>query len=123
MANFVINEEMKTNILNLYFKEKYTMKQISVKTGISRYTISKILHQDQRFKSEKENRKEEKLKQPQKNKVIFDKNGNSYSTKVSIPYNYIKKMGITLDDRLIEVVYDENENVIILYELNILGKK
>lgn len=114
MANFVINEELKTNILNLYFKEKYTMQQVSTKTGISRYTISKILHQDKKFENEKKNRREEKLKQPQRNKVIFDKNGNSYSTKVSIPYKYIKKMGISLDDRLIEVIYDENEKAVIL---------
>lgn len=114
MSNFVINEKMKTNILNLYFKEKYTMQQVSVKTGVSRYTISKILHQDQRFKCEKDNRKEEKLKQPQINKLIFNKNANSYNVKVSIPYNYVKKLGFNLDDRTVEIILDENKKQLIL---------
>lgn len=114
MANFTINEELKNNILNLYFSDKNTMKQISEKTGISRYSISKILHKDKRFENEKKNRREEKLRQPQINKVIFDKNGESYSAKVSIPYKYIKKMGINLDNRLVEVSFDENKDEVVI---------
>lgn len=114
MANFIISEEQKSNILYLYFTDKNTMQQISEKTGISRYSISEILHKDKRFENEKKNRKEEKLQQPQINKVIFDKNGNSYSAKVSIPYKYIKKMGISLEDRLVEVSFDENKDEIVI---------
>ena len=101
MSNFVINEEIKNNILDLYFTDKNTMQQISEKTGISRYSISEILHKDKRFENEKKNRREEKLQQPQINKVIFDKNGDSYSAKVSIPYKYIKNMILT-DQELIK---------------------
>lgn len=114
MAKFIISEEQKSNILDLYFTDKNTMQQISEKTGISRYSISEILHKDKRFENEKKNRREEKLQQPQINKVIFDKNGNSYSAKVSIPYKYIKKMGISLEDRLVEVYFDENKNEVVI---------
>lgn len=114
MSNFVINEEIKNSIIDLYFIDKKTMNEISTETGISRNSISKILHQDKRFENEKKNRREEKLKQPQINKVIFEKNGNSYSTKINIPYKYLEKMGISKENRLIEVIYDENKNEIIL---------
>lgn len=110
MSNFIINEKWKNEILNLYFKEKNTMEQISDKTKISRYTISKILHQDKRFESEKQNRKEEILREPQKNKLIFHKNNNSYNVKVSIPYSYVKKLGFTLNDRITEITLDEKMN-------------
>ena len=112
MSNFVVNEKIKSDILNLYFKEKYTMQEISDKTTISRYTISKILHQDKRFEDEKNNRKEEKLKQPQVNKLIFDKNKNTFNVKVSIPYNYIEKLGLSRDDRIVEVKLDEKKEEI-----------
>lgn len=112
MSNFVVNEKIKSDILNLYFKEKYTMQEISDKTSISRYTISKILHQDKRFEDEKKNRKEEKLKQPQVNKLIFDKNKNTFNVKVSIPYNYIEKLGLSRDDRIVEVKLDEKKEEI-----------
>ena len=114
MSNFVVNEKIKSDILNLYFKEKYTMQEISDKTSISRYTISKILHQDKRFEDEKNNRKEEKLKQPQVNKLIFDKNKNTFNVKVSIPYNYIEKLGLSRDDRIVEVKLDEKKEKIII---------
>ena len=114
MSNFVINEEIKCNILNLYFKDNKTMKEIEQTTGISRNSISKILHQDIRFFEEKEKRKESKLRQPQTNKVNFNKNGNSYSTKINIPYLYFKKMGIDKENRLVDVIYDENKKEIIL---------
>lgn len=114
MSNFIINEKLKNEILNLYFKEKNTMEQISDKTKISRYTISKILHQDKRFESEKQNRKEEILKRPQKNRLIFYKNNNSYNVKVSIPYSYVKKLGFTLNDRITEITLDEKNERIIL---------
>ena len=58
--NFVINEEIKCNILNLYFKDNKTMKEIEQTTGISRNSISKILHQDKRFLEEKDKRRESK---------------------------------------------------------------
>ena len=114
MSNFVINEEIKCNILNLYFKDNKTMKEIEQTTGISRNSIGKILHQDKRFYEEKEKRKESKLRQPQTNKVNFNKNGNSYSTKINIPYLYFKKMGIDKENRLVDVIYDENKKEIIL---------
>lgn len=114
MSNFVINEEIKCNILNLYFKDNKTMKEIEQTTGISRNSISKVLHQDKRFYEEKEKRKESKLRQPQTNKVNFNKNGNSYSTKINIPYLYFKKMGIDKENRLVDVIYNENKKEIIL---------
>lgn len=114
MSNFVVNEKIKSDILNLYFKEKYTMQEISDKTTISRYTISKILHQDKRFEDEKNNRKEEKLKQPQVNKIIFDKNGSSYSTKVTIPYKYLSAIGINLKEKLVEVEFNKEKDEIII---------
>lgn len=112
MSNFVINEKIKNDILNLYFNEKHTMQEISDKTSISRYTISKILHQDNRFENEKENRKKEKLKQPQINKLIFDKNKNTFNVKVSIPYDYIEKLGLNRDNRIVEVKLDEKKEEI-----------
>lgn len=114
MSNFVINEEIKCNILNLYFKDNKTMQEIKQTTGISRNSISKILHQDIRFFEEKEKRKESKLKQPQTNKVNFNRNGNSYSTKINIPYIYFKNMGIDKENRLVDIIYNENKNEIIL---------
>jgi len=114
VSNFVINEEIKCNILNLYFKDNKTMKEIEQTTGISRNSIGKVLHQDKRFYEEKEKRKESKLRQPQTNKVNFNKNGNSYSTKINIPYLYFKKMGIDKENRLVDVIYDENKKEIIL---------
>ena len=114
MSNFVINEEIKCNILNLYFKDNKTMKEIEQTTGISRNSISKILHQDIRFFEEKENRKESKLRQPQTNKVNFNKNGNSYSTKINIPFLYLKKMRNKKENRLVDVIYKENKKEIIL---------
>lgn len=44
MVNFVINEEIKNKILDLYFIDKKTMNEIKKETGISRNSISKILH-------------------------------------------------------------------------------
>ena len=85
------------------------MKEIEQTTGISRNSIGKVLHQDKRFYEEKEKRKESKLRQPQTNKVNFNKNGNSYSTKINIPYLYFKKMGIDKENRLVDVIYDENK--------------
>ena len=115
MSNFVINEEIKCNILNLYFKDNKIMKEIEQTTGISRNSIGKVLHQDKRFYEEKEKRKESKLRQPQTNKVNFNKNGNSYSTKINIPYLYFKKMGIDKENRLVDVIYDENKKYVIIF--------
>ncbi len=47
-------------------------------------------------------------------KVLFNKSGgnaskNSYSPKISIPKNWIDDMGITLNDREIEVRYEDKK--------------
>ena len=127
MSNFVINEEIKCNILNLYFKDNKTMKEIEQTTGISRNSIGKVLHQDKRFYEEKEKRKESKLRQPQTNKVNFNKNGNSYSTKINIPYLYFKKMGIDKETFIknIETLLSQKNKVsgnVQLYVSNDLNK-
>lgn len=50
-------------------------------------------------------------------KVMFNKSGgtsrgNSYSPKISIPKAWLDDMGITLDKRYVDVIYDEKKIVI-----------
>lgn len=108
MSNNTINNELKNKILKLYFEDNQTMQEISNIVNISRYTISKILHQDNRFIKDKTKRKLDRLRKPQIRKLIFNKKDNSYTVKVSIPYNYIEKLGLNIEDKIVDVKLDEN---------------
>lgn len=112
MSNYIVNDELKNRILKLYFEDNETMQKISDTVNISRYTISKILHQDNRFVKDQEIRKLERLKKPQKRKLIFNKKGDSYNVKVSIPYNYIEKLGLSIENKMVDVKLDENNKKI-----------
>ena len=48
----------KEEILRLYFKEKLKQVEISEIIGISKNAVSKVVKQDSRYKSEKNNRKQ-----------------------------------------------------------------
>lgn len=114
MSNHIVNETIKSQILDLYFNKTETMKKISDITGITRNTISKILHQDSRFLDKEKKVKEERLKKPQKRKLIFNKNGQSYNIKISLPYEYVKKLGFDINNRIANVELNEDNDQIII---------
>lgn len=118
MSNYVVNDDIKNQILDLYFNKNETMQKISETTGVTRNTISKILHQDNRFLNKGKIIKERRLKKPQRRKLIFNKNGQSYNIKISLPYEYIEKLGFDISNRIAKVELDEKNNQIIIYKEN-----
>ncbi|WP_304683083.1 sigma factor-like helix-turn-helix DNA-binding protein [uncultured Clostridium sp.] len=116
MAKYVVNDDIKNQILDLYFNKNETMKKISETVGITRNTISNILHQDNRFFIKRKIIKEERLKKPQRRKLIFNKNGQTYNIKISLPYDYIEKLGFNISNRIANVELDEKNDQIIIYK-------
>lgn len=51
-------------------------------------------------------------------KIIFNKSGDGYlSGKLSIPMNWLKDMGLTPEDREVEVTYNEKTKTFVTKKL------
>ena len=51
-------------------------------------------------------------------KIIFNKSGDGYlSGKLSIPMNWLKDMGLTPEDREVEVIYNEKTKTFVTKKL------
>lgn len=52
-------------------------------------------------------------------KIIFNKSGDGYmSGKLSVPMTWLKDMGLTPEDREVEVIYNEETKSFITKKLN-----
>ncbi len=52
-------------------------------------------------------------------KIIFNKSGDGYmSGKLSVPMTWLKDMGLTPEDREVEVIYNEKTKSFITKKLN-----
>lgn len=114
MSKFIIDENIKNEILNQYFLERKNKNEISKNTKISRYIVGKILEDDDRYENEKIIREQDRFKKPKVNQLIFYKSKQSYNVKVSIPYSYIEKLGLNINDKFVEIkLNEENKEIII----------
>ena len=52
-------------------------------------------------------------------KIIFNKSGDGYmSGKLSVPMTWLKDMGLTLEDREVEVIYNKETKSFVTKKLN-----
>lgn len=52
-------------------------------------------------------------------KILFGKSGNGYlNPRISLPISWIRDMGISTDDKEVNVSYDENSKEIIIKKAN-----
>ena len=63
------------------------------------------------------------LKETRKAKILFNKAGgnagkNSYNTKISLPKSWIDLLGITKEDRSVELTFDSEEGCIKIVKSN-----
>lgn len=83
--------EVKEQILELYFNEQLTQKEIAIKLNVSKYVVSRTLTKDCRYSLEKEKRKEiNKQKHQQRTIQYIDAKRNHKRN----DYEYIRQQHI-----------------------------
>lgn len=86
-------------IKELYFNKQYKQKEISDMLNVSKKYVSKILLQDNRYKKEKERRKE-LSKQKHKEKTINYIKSKRKIKRIDIAYEQLKQMHIQASKEL-----------------------
>ncbi len=113
----VKNEQLHKRVKYLYYEQDMTEKEIADILGKSRQWINRILNSDE---NHKELSKKKRQKRIINRKVEFSK---KQSAKIALPINIFEAIGITEDERDVEIKVVKNKIIIEKILINDIKEK